>query len=103
MTEIHEGSAYKSRGWRFGISPCLRGFVSAFLPQSADMQIRLIGDSKLPIGVNVGLNDCLSLYVGLVMNWRHVQGECCPRPVSAGIGFSPLDPAIDKRLHIMNK
>ncbi len=39
-------------------SLCLRGFFS-----------RLIGDSKLPIGVNMSV--CLSLYV---TDWRPVQG-----------------------------
>ncbi len=44
---------------------------SGFLPQSTDMQVRLICDSKLPVGVSV--SGCLSLYVG---------------PMPAGIGSS---------------
>ena len=36
---------------------------------------RLIGDSKLPIGVNVSVDGRLSLYVSPVMNWRPVQGD----------------------------
>ena len=35
---------------------------------------RLIGDSKLSIGVNMSLNFCLSLWVSHVMNWQPVQG-----------------------------
>ena len=38
------------------------------------MQVRLIGDSKLPVGVNVSVSGCLSLYVGPVIDWRPVQG-----------------------------
>ncbi len=36
-------------------SPCLRGYSQyfGFLPHSKDELIRLIGDSKLPVGVNV--------------------------------------------------
>merc|ERR1712035_232177 len=38
----------------------LSGF-SGFLPQSKDMHVRLIGDSKLPVGVNVSVSGCLSM------------------------------------------
>ncbi len=49
--------------------------------QSKDMQVRLIGDSKLPVGVkpklpvdvNVSVSACLSLYVGPVTDWQPVQ------------------------------
>lgn len=47
--------------WRF--SPCLRGVFSVYsgsLPQSTDMQVRLIGHSKLPVGLNVVVNGCSS-------------------------------------------
>ncbi len=44
-------------------------FCSGFLPQTEDMQVRLIHDSKLPVGVNVSMNGCLSLCVSLVMDW----------------------------------
>ncbi len=56
-------------------SLCLRGFSPGFLPQSKDMQVRLTGDSKLPVGVNV--SGSLSLYVGNVTDWRPVQGVPC--------------------------
>ncbi len=53
---------------------------SGFLPQSKDMQVRLLGDSKLPVYVNVSVSDCLSLYVGPVTDWRPVQDvpRCSP-------------------------
>lgn len=53
---------------------------SGFLTQSKDMQVRLTGNSKLPIGLNVSVIDCLSMYVGPLMNWRLVQGvpHCSP-------------------------
>ncbi len=30
------------------------------------------------------------------MNWRSIQGEPCPRPMSTGIGSSPLQPCQEK-------
>ncbi len=45
---------------------------SGFLPQSKDMQVRLTGDSKLPVGVNVSVNR--SLYISPVIDWQPVQG-----------------------------
>merc|ERR1712035_185044 len=54
---------------------------SGFLPQSKDMHVRLIGDSKLSVGVNVRVNGCSSLCVGPAINWRL-------RPKTAGIGSS---------------
>lgn len=35
-----------------------------FLPQSENKHVRLIGDSKLSVGVNKSVNGCLS-----AMNW----------------------------------
>ncbi len=66
---------------------------SAFLPQSKDMQIN--GWSKLPVGVNVSVNGCLSL--------RQVFDDPgWPRchPVSVGIGSNS---AKNKQLWIKNK
>jgi len=40
-----------------------------FPPQSKDMQVRLIGDSKLPIGVKASMNGCLSLSVSPAIVW----------------------------------
>ena len=39
----------------------------------------LIGDSKSPVGVNVSVDGCLSLYVSPEMNWWLVQGVQPPR------------------------
>uniref|UniRef100_A0A3Q3WUW2 PDZ domain-containing protein n=1 Tax=Mola mola TaxID=94237 RepID=A0A3Q3WUW2_MOLML len=36
---------------------------------------RLIGHSKLPVGMNVSVDGCLSLYVSPAMNWRLIQGD----------------------------
>ncbi len=44
------------------------------LLKSRDMQVRLTGGSKLPVGVNVSVNGCLSLCVSPVTAWRPVQG-----------------------------
>ncbi len=45
----------------FACSPCACMRFSGFFPQSKDMQVRLTGDLKLPIGVNVSVSGCLSL------------------------------------------
>lgn len=45
---------------------------SGFLPQSKDMRVRLIAASKLAIGVNASVNDCLSLHVSPLLDWRAV-------------------------------
>ena len=62
-------------------SSCQRGFspgapASSHSPKTC----RLIGDSKLSVGVNVSVNGCLSLCVSPEMNWRLVQGVPHPSP-----------------------
>lgn len=48
---------------------------SSFLPHANNIQVKLIGDSQLPVDVNVSVNACLSLYyVSQVTNWQPVQG-----------------------------
>ncbi len=79
--------------WSFNVLPVSSWALcrySGFL--HSPKTCRLIGDSKLPVGVNVSVNGCLSLYVSPVMNWRLVQGEPRPRPVSAGTGSKPPRP-----------
>ncbi len=60
---------------------CLCGF-SLGTPASSHnpKTCRLIGDSKLPVGVNVSVSACLSLYVSPVIDWRPVQGVPCLSP-----------------------
>jgi len=58
-------------------SPCQRGFppgapASSHSPKTC----RLIGDSKLSVGVNVSVNGCLSLCVSPVIVWWPVQVSC---------------------------
>ena len=53
---------------------------SGFLSQSKDMQVRFIVDSKLPVGVNVTVNGCLSLCVSPVIVLRPVKGVRQPSP-----------------------
>ncbi len=64
----------------------MRGF-SPVTPASSHSPktCRLTGDSKLPVGVNVSVKGCLSLYVSPAMNLRLVEGEPRPCPVSAGM------------------
>ncbi len=64
------------------------GEYSGFLPQTKDMQVRLIRDSKLRNCVNVCMTVCLSLYVSPVMKWQLVHGVPRPCPMSAGTGSS---------------
>ncbi len=55
------------------------------------MQVRLIGDSKFPVGVTVSVSGCLSLYVGPVTDWRPVQGV--PPPLAqCQLGSAPAPP-----------
>ncbi len=44
----------------------MASLLVGFLPQSKDVQVRLLGDFKLPLGVNVSLNGCLSICVSPV-------------------------------------
>jgi len=46
-----------------------------FSPQSKDRQVRLMGDSKLPLVVYVGVNSCLSLHISPV---SPVAGDLSP-------------------------
>lgn len=59
---------------RFGTSRCLVSLwllllppQQFFLPLLKDVQIRLISDSKLPLGVAASVQACLSLYIRLGM------------------------------------
>ena len=49
---------------------------SSFLQLSKNKHVRLIGVSKLSLGVGVSVHDCVSL-CGPVMDWRPVQGVPC--------------------------
>ena len=55
---------------------------SGFLPTSKNMYVRLIGDSKLSLGVSVSLHGCLShlSLCGPVMDWQPVQCVPCLSP-----------------------
>ncbi len=76
-----EGSGFEPTGRlgpscvEFACSPRWWVFsgYSSFLPQSKDMQVRLTGDSKFPVGVNMSVSGCLSLYVGPMTDLRPVQ------------------------------
>jgi len=48
---------------------------SGFLPLAKNMHVRLIGDSKLTLGVSVSVDGWLSRCLcGAVMDWLPVQG-----------------------------
>lgn len=69
---------------RFACSPCVcvgSLWVLQLPPTHKNMQVRLTGNSKLPVGVNVNVYgvSCLSLNV----SWDRVHQPC--------------DPALDKR------
>ncbi len=56
-------------------SSCLCGFpLGALASSHSPNTCRLIVDSKLPGGVNVSVNGCLSLYASPAMKWQLVQG-----------------------------
>lgn len=53
-------------------SLCLHVFPvspTAISPTTQPTQVMLIGDSKLPVGVNVSVNGCLFLCISPAMNW----------------------------------
>ena len=50
---------------------------SGFFPQSTDMHVRLIGGSKLPVGVLVSVHGCSSM-CGPAMDWQPVQDVPLP-------------------------
>jgi len=52
--------------------------------------------SKLPIGVNVRVSGCMSLYVPS-MDWRPVQGVPAFALCQLGSAPAPRDPNEDKR------
>lgn len=62
-------------------SPCLHGFPPGALTSSHSLNTcRLIGDSKLPVDVNVSVNGHFSLCFSPVMNWWPVQDVPDHRP-----------------------
>ena len=71
-------------------SPCSRGFppgtpVSSHSPKTCTEGIRLIGDSKLALGVNVSVSGCLSLCVALRWIGDLPRAYPASHPMSAGI------------------
>lgn len=48
------------------------GFQLGFSLTVTVSEVRLIADSKLAVGVNASMNDCLSLHVSSVIDWRPV-------------------------------
>lgn len=66
-----------------------RRFYSGFLPQSKLMQsVGLVGDTKLPTGVN----GCVCLCFSPVTNWQPVRVYPASLPMTTGIGSTPRDP-----------
>ena len=66
------GFDYWVRAFFCGIcmnSRCLCEFSSSHSPKTCKLGVRLIGHSKLSVGVNVSVDGCLSLYDSPAMNW----------------------------------
>lgn len=67
---------------------------SSFLPQSKNMQGRLTSDFKLPVGVNMTVNGCLSLHMlalRLTGDLSRMYPSSCP--MSAEICSTPTRPS----------
>lgn len=60
-------------------------------PPIDQKKVRLSGDSKLPVDINMSVNGCLSLCVSPVIHWRHVQGVSC---LSANVCWYWLQPPV---------
>lgn len=78
VTSQRAGSGFKQglSLWSLHVLPLFAWVpsgCSSFPPQSKDMQVWLIGSSKLPVGVSASGNGCLSLCVSPVMNWGPVH------------------------------
>lgn len=84
--------------WSLCVSfPCPRAFPFGFLLQSKVVHVRLIGGSKLPVGVNVEYARLFFLYIaGLlpVHYGRPFRGCPASHPMTAEIGSSPLPPSV---------
>ena len=83
------GPVFESETFLCGVcmfSPCPRGFTPVLrFPPTVKKHVNWgLVPLKLPIGVNVSVDGCLSLYVSPVMNWRLVQGVPCLRPMMLG-------------------
>ena len=79
-------------------SPCMRDVspgTPVFIPPSKNMNVRLIGDSKLTPRVSVSVDGCLSL-CDPVMDWRSIQGVPRLLPNDSWDRLqSPHDPELD--------
>ena len=71
----------------------LTGFFG-FLPPPKNIHVRLIGDSKLSLGMSVSAHGCLSL-CGAVMDWRPVLGVPC---LLSNNSWDRLQPPRDPKL-----
>ena len=65
-----EGPGFDSGSRSF----CVEFVCSSHSPKTCKLGVRLIDHSKLPVGVNVSLDVCLSLCVSPAINWRLVHG-----------------------------
>ncbi len=66
------------------------GFLRVLWLPPTVQRVRLIGDSKLPVGVNVSVGGCLSLYVGPVIDYKRVRGVSRPSPLAqCQLGSAP--------------
>lgn len=53
-------------------------WISCWCYNSKDIQLRLIGYYKLPVGVSVSVKGCLSQGVRPVIVWQPVKAVLCP-------------------------
>lgn len=71
--------------WVFQLALTVQRHVISF---RVGVGVRLIGDSRLTIGLKVSVSGCLSLYFSLVIDWRPVQGVLCILPDDGWAGSS---------------
>ena len=70
-----ESSWYEFTVWSLHVLPVYVWVLfrySGFLPLSKSMHVRLIGDSKLSLGVSLSVHGCLSVS-GPVMDWQPLR------------------------------
>ena len=79
LASLQEGPGFDSRSGGLYVSLhvlSVSAWVFSGFPPTVQKKPtggRLIGHTKLPVGVNVSVEGCLSLYVSPAMNWMNWQ------------------------------
>lgn len=87
--EAPSSHSKKVPGFSVWTCPCGCSSGPPASSQSPQACFWLTSNSKLTLNVYEHVDGCVSLYVGPVMSWRHVQGNSVPFPEAPGTGSGP--------------